>query len=464
MREIKPIKIAILSCNHGHAKGYYKLRYDPFYELVACSIEPGYRPYCGIDQLEGIPCYDSDEELYENHPELEAVVIASANRKHMEQVREAVKRGLHIYSMKVPTYDLDEYREMIELTESKGIVYQVELEMRHHTEVYRVKELIDSGAIGEVLSINMLNYSHNPGWWRPWQVSPEESYGRRVKLSPDSKLYRGGALADHPHVFDIARLLTGSTFDTVYAEAAPNFRDFEVDRVKELIDSGAIGEVLSINMLNYSHNPGWWRPWQVSPEESYGRRVKLSPDSKLYRGGALADHPHVFDIARLLTGSTFDTVYAEAAPNFRDFEVEDLIRVMGRMKNGVLFSLDPSYANNENRVTRQSSWEKYPRCVEVTMNVVGTKGTIIADLYGRAFSSQRDEGGYYLSSGPGTVGLWNRRMQEFYECVRYGMKVPVGLREHYESIATMVAAYESVSTGEVIKMDFEEPVKLESTF
>ena len=371
MREIKPIKIAILSCNHGHAKGYYKLRYDPFYELVACSIEPGYRPYCGIDQLEGIPCYDSDEELYENHPELEAVVIASANRKHMEQVREAVKRGLHIYSMKVPTYDLDEYREMIELTESKGIVYQVELEMRHHTEVYRVKELIDSGAIGEVLSINM---------------------------------------------------------------------------------------------LNYSHNPGWWRPWQVSPEESYGRRVKLSPDSKLYRGGALADHPHVFDIARLLTGSTFDTVYAEVAPNFRDFEVEDLIRVMGRMKNGVVFSLDPSYANNENRVTRQSSWEKYPRCVEVTMNVVGTKGTIIADLYGRAFSSQRDEGGYYLSSGPGTVGLWNRRMQEFYECVRYGMKVPVGLREHYESIATMVAAYESVSTGEVIKMDFEEPVKLEATF
>ena len=371
MREIKPIKIAILSCSHGHAKGYYSLRNDPFYELVGASIEPGYRPLCSPHLLGDVPTYDSDDELYANHPEIEAVVIASANRKHMEQMREAVRRGLHIYSMKVPTYDLDEYREMIEITEAAGVVCQVELEMRHHTEVYRVKELIESGAVGELLSVNM---------------------------------------------------------------------------------------------LNYSHNPGWWRPWQVSPEESYGKRVKISPDSPLYRGGALADHPHVFDIARFLTGSTFESVYAEVAPNIRDLEVEDLIRVMGKMKNGVLFSLDPSYANNENKVVKQVNWEKYPRCVEVTLNIVGTKGTILADLYGRAFSSQRDEGGYYLSSGPGPVGMWNRRMQEFYECVRFGMKPPVGLREHYESIATMVAAYESVYSGETVKLNFENPVKLDSTF
>ncbi len=371
MREIKPIKIAILSCNHGHAKGYYSLRNDPFYELVGCSIEPGYRDKCNIHLLEGIPCYDSDEELYEKHPEIEAVVIASANRKHIEQVRVAAAKGLHIYSMKVPTYDLDEYREMMELVKKAGIVFQVELEMRHHCEVYRVKEIIESGELGEILSINL---------------------------------------------------------------------------------------------LNYSHNPGWWRPWQISPEESYGKRVKISPDSPLYRGGALADHPHVFDIARFLTGSTFDTVYADVAPNIRDMEVEDLIRVVGRMKNGAIFSIDPSYANNENKVVRQVNWEKYPRCVEVTMSVVGTKGTLLADLYGKAFSSQRDEGGYYLSSGPSPVGMWNRRMQEFYECVRFGMKVPVGLEEHYESIATMVAAYESAYTGKPVKLNFENPVKLESTY
>lgn len=371
MREIKPIKLAVLGCNHGHARGYFSLRSDPFYEIVAYSVAPGYRDKVDFSALAGLPSYDSDVELFENHPEIEAVVIGSDNASHMREMHECCKRGIHIYSMKVPSYDPEEYAEMIRITEEAGVVCQVELEMRHHPEVYRVKEIIESGELGEILSINM---------------------------------------------------------------------------------------------LNYSHNPGWWRPWQVSPEASYGKRVKISPNSEIYRGGALADHPHIFDIARFLTGSTFDEVYCEVAPNFRNIETEDLIRVMGRMQNGIIFSLDPSYANNENKVVRQQNWEKYPRCVEVTMNIVGTKGTLVADLYGKAFSSQRDEGGYYLSGGPGSVGLWNRRMQEFYECVRYGMKVPVGLREHYESIMTMVAAYESAYTGEIVKLNYENPVKLESAY
>jgi len=360
MREIKPIKIAILSCNHGHGKAYYGLKNDPFFELVACSVEPDYRDKVFIERLKGIPIYDTDEELYEKHPELEAVIIASANVKHIYQVREAARRGLHIFSMKVPTFDIDEYDEMIKLCEDAGIVCQVELEMRQHAEVWRVKELVESGAVGEVLSINMLNYSHNPVWWRPWQCSPEESFGKRVPICEGSELYRGGALADHPHIFDCVRLITGSSFDTVYAEVAPNIRD--------------------------------------------------------------------------------------------EVETEDLIRVMGRLKNGTVFSLDPSYANNENKVDKQINWERYPRCVEVTLNIVGTKGTILADLYGKPFNCQRDEGGYYLSGGPGTVGLWNKRMREFYECVRYGMKPTVGLREHRETILAMVAAYESLSRGEAVKM------------
>jgi len=359
MRKIKPIKLAILSSNHGHAPGYFSLQDDPFYELVGVSVEPGYRDPIKLGKLKNVPVYDSDEELYANHPDIEAVVIGSANRKHMEQTRVACEKGLHIYSMKVPTYDLDEYREMIEITEKAGVVCQVELEMRHHSEVYRVKELIDSGAIGEILSINL---------------------------------------------------------------------------------------------FNYSHNPGWWRPWQVLPEDSYGKRVKISPESSLYRGGALADHPHVFDIARFLTGSSFDTVYAEVAPNIRDIETEDLIRIMGRMKNGAIYSIDPSYANDEHHVSRQVDWEKYPRCVEVNLSIVGTNGTILSDLYGKAFCAQRGKRGEYLCGGPGSIGLWNRRMQEFYECVRYGVKPTVGLREHYESIAAMVAAYESVYQGKVIKM------------
>ncbi len=360
MNEVKPIKIAILSCNHGHGKSYYDLKGDPLFELVACSLEPDYRDKVGIEALgNNIPLYDTDEELYEKHPDLEAVIIASANIKHFEQVKEACRRGLHIFSMKVPTFELDEYDEMIRLTEEAGVVCQVELEMRHHAEVYRVREIVRSGKLGKILSINMLNYSHNPVWWRPWQCDPEKSFGKRVKINEESNLYRGGALADHPHIFDCVRFITGRCFKTVYAETAPNIR--------------------------------------------------------------------------------------------KEVETEDLVRIIGKLDNGTLFSLDPSYANNENKVEKQIHWQRYPRCVEVTLSIVGEKGTLIADLYGKAVNHQDKTNGFYLSAGPDSVGLWNKRMREFYECVRNEAKPPVGLREHRHTIETMVKAYESLSLGKPIE-------------
>lgn len=356
---MKPIKIALLSCNHGHGKSYYDLMHNPFYELVGVSVEHGYKDKIFLEKLPGIPKYDYDEDLYAEHPDIEAVVVASANRKHIYQVREACRRRLHIMSMKVPTFDMDEYDEMIRLTEEAGVVCQVELEMRESAEVLRVKELIEAGAVGRPLSITAYNYSHNPVWWRPWQCSPEESYGRRVRL-----------------------------------------RDGD-DR---------------------------------------------------FRGGALADHPHVFDMIRFVTGADYATVFAEVAPNLRDIETEDLLHVIGKLDNGMTYSLDPSYANDEHRVVRMYNWQKYPRCVEVAMNVVGTEGVIVADVYGRVFYHNGGATGEYSAIRVGRPGIWNKRMDEFYHCVRDGQKPVVGLREHRRTIEIMNAAYESVAAGSVIRV------------
>jgi predicted dehydrogenase len=359
---IKPVKIAILSCNHGHAPGYYPLKNDPMFELVAASVVPEAHADVRIKNLEGIPQYQSDIELFDAHPELEAVIIASDNASHFTQVCEAAKRGLHIFSMKVPTFHMEQYDEMIRVTEEAGVVCQVELEMRHHAPVYRIKEAIETGKIGKLLSINAVNYSHNPVWWRPWQANPEASYGSRVSLRDGDDRFRGGALADHPHLFDIIRYITGSEFSQVYADISPNIRE--------------------------------------------------------------------------------------------GVETEDMIRVIGQLENGVNYSIDPSYANNEEHVSMMvgSEWNKYPRCVEVFMTAVGTEGVIVADLYGKTYCHQLKSNGKYIVSGLGSAGLWNRRMEEFYHCIRSGRKPTVDLRSHYNSIVAMNAAYDSVATGEIVHL------------
>ena len=59
-------------------------------------------------------------------------LMASANSKHLQQFRECAKRGIHILSMKVPTFDMNEYSEIIDLVKKAGIVCQIELEMHYN--------------------------------------------------------------------------------------------------------------------------------------------------------------------------------------------------------------------------------------------------------------------------------------------------------------------------------------------
>ena len=40
-------------------------------------------------------------------------------------MRLCADRGIHILSMKIPTFDMDEYDQMIPLCEEKGVIYQI---------------------------------------------------------------------------------------------------------------------------------------------------------------------------------------------------------------------------------------------------------------------------------------------------------------------------------------------------
>ena len=92
--------------------------------------------------VQGVPCYDDEEEMFDRHPEIEAAVLASANSEHLRQVEACARRGIHILSMKIPTFDLAEYDRMIELVEEAGVVCQIELELHYNPVVQRIKKLV----------------------------------------------------------------------------------------------------------------------------------------------------------------------------------------------------------------------------------------------------------------------------------------------------------------------------------
>ena len=99
--------------------------------------------------MQGIPCYDSDEAMLDAHPEIEAVVLASENSEHLRQVKLCAERKINILSMKIPTFDMDEYAEMEKLVKESGITFQIELELHYNPVVMRMKELVKTQAVGK---------------------------------------------------------------------------------------------------------------------------------------------------------------------------------------------------------------------------------------------------------------------------------------------------------------------------
>lgn len=358
---MRQVNMAICSLTHAHVRKYYQTLHDNAklnWVAVSCADRAIADHFKTLGY--GMPVYESTEEMLRAHPEIEGVVVASENSRHFEDMALCCKYGKDMLSMKVPTFDLAEYDRMIELVEKAGVLCQVELEMHYN----------------------------------------------------------------------------------------PTAR-----RVLELAQSGAIGELVSFNATNITLSPVWAFPWQGVPEKSYGRRVPLRPGDARCRGGALSDHPHIFDMLRWITGSDYDYVFADAAENIRDIPEEDLLYVTGRMKNGCRFLLDPSWSRLEEKLERPGpGWERFPKRMEVNYSIVGTKGVIQADCFGP---------NVYFCGGPNdryTIQYtyfdeWVGMMDEFCDCILHRRQPKINLQWHRRTVEAMVRCYESIASGQPVHLD-----------
>ena len=231
-----------------------------------------------------------------------------------------------------------------------------------------------------------------------------------------------------------------------------------VRQLKELCDSGVIGKLLSIQINNTTVClPPEFMPWVTDPKQSYGKKIPLRDGETRCRGGAMTDHPHPFDLARYFTDSEFESIYADVSPTIRpNLSVEDGVFVLGKMKNGVVVNIDPSYSRHENKLPPihpvGPGWEGYPKRVEVDVVLTGEKGSIVADCFhlgvfyiGLPYNTYA----FHYSAG---IAHYYPSLDDFAESVRTGKKPRVNLDSHRNTIEAMVAGYESIRLGQPVKL------------
>jgi len=227
---MKKIDILVAGTANPHIPFYLDGRRDGISELnfLAVSDYDSKRLDQAREAMKEMPqvvFYSDWRKMFDAHPEAEAVMIGSDNKYHFEMFKEAVKRNLHIYSMKVISMNEEECEEMLRITKDYDKVIQIELELHFSPQFQYAKKLVEEGKLGKIESIYLTNISQSPINYFPDWGDPELSYGETIPMKPGAKVCRGGGLTDHPHPFDLIRWITGQEFKKVFAVSAKNQRD-----------------------------------------------------------------------------------------------------------------------------------------------------------------------------------------------------------------------------------------------
>ncbi|MBF4508955.1 MAG: Gfo/Idh/MocA family oxidoreductase [Aeromicrobium sp.] len=147
------------------------------------------------------------DEMLADH-DLDAVVVATSAPSHFEVARAALEAGKHCFVEKPLTLTSADAEELVRIAEERDLVLMVGHLMVYHSAVNYIKEVIDSGALGDVLYL----------------------YAQRLNLGK-VRTEENAFWSLAPHDVSIVHYLLGEAPDTVSATGAAYLNDGVEDTV-----------------------------------------------------------------------------------------------------------------------------------------------------------------------------------------------------------------------------------------
>ena len=149
-------------------------------------------------------------------PEVDMVVIATLHDSLAAITLAAIEGGNHVLVEKPAARSAKELEPVIAAAAKTDIKVHVGFNHRYHRSLRKAKEIIDSGALGQLMFIRA-RYGHGGrvGYDQEWRAKPEIS--------------GGGELIDQGvHLIDLSRWFLGD-FSAIHGEAKTYYWDMSVD-------------------------------------------------------------------------------------------------------------------------------------------------------------------------------------------------------------------------------------------
>lgn len=180
----------------------------------------------------GVPVFADYRDMLDT-AKPEAVIIASPNQLHDENGIECARRGVHFIIEKPVTDTLESAARLVAEVRKGGVKTLVGHHRRHHAQVRRMRELVQTGAIGSLVGVS--------GIWATRKPEPYFEAGAWRKQ-------KGGGviLINLIHEIDFMRFVAGEIVG-VSAVTSNAQRKFVVEDTAALVlefESGALGTFL----------------------------------------------------------------------------------------------------------------------------------------------------------------------------------------------------------------------------
>jgi len=178
---------------------------------------------------------------------VDAVIVVTPTEFHHEIVIEAAKAKKHILCEKPMAMNREECLAMNEAVAANGVILQIGFMRRFDANFRRARDLVESGAIGQVVTVKSL--THGPSTPHEWMYDIAKSNGPLAEVNS--------------HDIDTLRWFTGSDAESLYAIAGnfrcdgarakyPDFYDTVLMNIR--MKNGMLGNIDGAQGVQYGYN------------------------------------------------------------------------------------------------------------------------------------------------------------------------------------------------------------------
>lgn len=222
--------------------------------------------------------YDSHRALLDAEAEIDAVIVCTPPATHPQICRDFFAHKINVLCEKPLCIDSQSARELIAAAQKAGVTLTMASKFRYVADVTRARELIASGAIGEVILFENAFTSH---------------VDMRERWNSDPLLSGGGVLIDNgTHSVDIMRYFLGPLRDVQVVEGKRS-QGLPVEETVRLFARSAAGALGSVDLSwsinkaleNYINIYGTDGAIRVGWRESKYRNSETGGDWKVFGAG-----------------------------------------------------------------------------------------------------------------------------------------------------------------------------------